>query len=312
MRAHREGTAAPGILPAPGARRRHVPRSPTTEPFVTSPTATDAHTFADDAGEEAVRAFAAAHPGLELGPVVVVIPAYNEADAIGGVLAAIADEACGLHVDTVVVDDGSSDGTADAVAAHGAYVATHPRNCGQGAAFKTAYRIAREHGARYIVTLDADGEWDPADVPTVLEPVIDDAADLVLGSRVLGTAESEDAFRRAGVGVFAAIVRRLTGVAVTDTSSGLRAMRAEVTATVRLEQPQYQSAELLIGAIGQGYRIAEVPTVQHRRAAGQTKKGRNLTYGLRYARVVLRTWWRERRRPSPAAAARPSEGVSRP
>jgi hypothetical protein len=83
-------------------------------------------------------------------------------------------------------------------------------------------------------------------------------------------------------------------------------MRAEVTATVRLEQPQYQSAELLIGAIGQGYRIAERPTVQHKRAAGQTKKGHNLTYGLRYARVVARTWWRERRAaPVPAAAHAP-------
>jgi hypothetical protein len=90
-------------------------------------------------------------------------------------------------------------------------------------------------------------------------------------------------------------VRRLTGVAVTDTSSGLRAMRAELTATVRLEQPQYQSSELLLGAIYQGYRVAERPTVQHKRAAGQTKKGHNLTYGLRYGRVVVRTWWRERR-----------------
>ena len=175
-----------------------------------------------------------------------------------------------------------------------------PRNCGQGAAFRVGYRLGREHGARYLVTLDADGEWDPADVPTVLEPVVDGEADFVLGSRVLGVAESEDAFRRAGVGVFAALVRRLTGVHVTDTSSGLRAMRAEVTATVRQEQPQYQSSELLLGAIYQGYRIAERPTVQHRRTAGTTKKGRNLTYGLRYARVILRTWWRERRSPAPA------------
>ena len=95
----------------------------------------------------------------------------------------------------------------------------------------------------------------------------------MLGSRVLGSAETDDAFRRAGVGVYSAIVRRLTGVAVTDTSSGLRAMRSEVTATVRLEQPQYQSSELLLGAIYQGYRIAERPTVPHQRAAGQDQEG---------------------------------------
>jgi glycosyltransferase involved in cell wall biosynthesis len=248
----------------------------------------------DPVGDDAARVFAAAHPGVELAPVVVVIPAYDEADAIGGVLDAIPATACGLDVDTVVVDDGSSDGTAEVAERHGAYVARLRQNSGQGAAFKVAYRIGRTHGGRYLVTMDADGEWDPKDIPTVLEPVVNGEADLVLGSRVLGSAETTDAVRRAGVGVFAALVNRLTGAKVTDTSSGLRAMRAEVTETVRLEQPQYQSAELLIGAICQGYRVAERPTVQHRRAAGQTKKGRNLTYGLRYARVVGKTWWRER------------------
>jgi glycosyltransferase involved in cell wall biosynthesis len=263
-------------------------------------------------GDAAVRAFGAEHPGLRLAPVVIVIPAYDEAEAIGGVLDGIAPQACGLDVDTVVVDDGSSDATAETAARHGAHVVSLARNCGQGAAFRTGYAIGRQHGARYLVTLDADGEWDPADVPAVLAPVVAEEADLVLGSRVLGGAESEDAFRRAGVGVFAAIVSRLTGVKVTDTSSGLRAMRAEVTATVRLDQPQYQSAELLLGAIFQGYRVAERPTVQHKRAAGRTKKGRNLTYGLRYARVVAATWWRERRAaPAGAQERRPASARSR-
>jgi hypothetical protein len=253
-----------------------------------------AATLADEAVDEAVRAFADAHPGLVLSPVAVVIPAFNEAGAIGGVLEAIPAQACGLDVETVVVDDGSTDGTAEVAERHGAHVARMPRNSGQGAAFKASYRIGREFGARYLVTIDADGEWDPADIPTVLAPVAAGEADLVLGSRVLGSAESEDAIRRAGVGVFAALVSAMTGTRVTDTSSGLRAMRAELTADVPLEQPQYQSAELLIGALCRGYRVAERPTVQHRRAAGQTKKGGNLTYGLRYARVVARTWWRDR------------------
>ena len=95
--------------------------------------------------------------------------------------------------------------------------------------------------------------------------------------------------------MFAALVRVLTGVRVSDTSTGLRAMRAEVTATVRQRQVQYQTSELLIGAIYQGYRIAERPIVQHPRAAGESKKGSDLLYGFRYARVVLGTWWRERR-----------------
>jgi hypothetical protein len=90
-------------------------------------------------------------------------------------------------------------------------------------------------------------------------------------------------------------VSLLTGTRVTDTSTGLRAMRTEVTATVRQEQVQYQTSELLIGAILQGYRVTERPIVMHKRTAGQSKKGKNLLYGFRYARVVLQTTWRERR-----------------
>jgi len=113
------------------------------------------------------------------------------------------------------------------------------------------------------------------------------------------------------VRVFSGLVRALTGVRVTDTSSGLRAMRAEITAVVRQEQPQYQSSELLIGAIAHGYRVAERPTVMHKRIAGQSKKGANVFYGARYARVVLRTWWRERRAARSGAAASAAVAVQR-
>ena len=245
--------------------------------------------------DEAIRTFRELHPNLELAPVVVVIAAYNEEDCIGEVLAGIPPEACGLAVDTVVVDDGSVDGTSAVARARGVYVAQLARNCGHGVALRVGYELAREHGADFIVTLDADGQWDPGEIEGVLEPVVAGEADFVIGSRVLGRTETDDSFRHAGVHVFAALVRLLTGVAVTDTSSGFRAMRPDVTATVRQEQVQYQTSELLIGAIYQGYRVAERPVVMHKRAAGESKKGNNLLYGFRYARVILRTWWRERR-----------------
>lgn len=239
--------------------------------------------------------------------VAVVIPAFNEEACIGDVLARIPRTACGLPVETIVVDDGSTDRTAEIARQGGAHVAALERNRGQGAAFRIGYGLARERGAGFIVTLDADGQWDPADMPGVLQPVVDGDADLVLGSRALGSNQSRDVIRRAGVRTFAALVRVLTGVPVTDTSSGLRAMTAEVTANVRLQQPQYQAAELLLGAIYRGYRIAERPVAMHPRAAGESKKGHNVLYGFRYARVIVRTWWRERRsaaRPPPSARAR--------
>ena len=259
---------------------------------------------ADRVGDEAIRRFRADYPQLSLAPVVVVIPALDEEASIGGVLAEIPASACGLAVDTVVVDDGSSDRTGEIAREQGAYVARRERNSGQGAAFRVGYRLASEHGARYVVTLDADGQWDPADIPAVLGPVVDGEADFVLGSRVLGEAEGGDVVRRAGVRFFAALVRLLTGVRVTDTSSGLRAMLAEVGVSVRQEQVQYQSSELLLGAIAHGYRVAERPVVMRRRAAGESKKGNNALYGLSYARAILRTWRRERGRAAPGRRGR--------
>jgi len=260
---------------------------------------------ADPVAAEAVRGFAAAHPGLRLAPVVAVIPALNEEASIAAVLDAIPAEWCGLAVDTIVVDDGSADATGAVAAAHGAHVARHASNRGQGAAFATAYTLARDHGARFIVTLDADGQWDPADVPGVLAPVVAGEADLALGSRVLGRAETSDNVRAAGVRVFSGLVRLLTGVRISDTSSGLRAMVAELTARVTLDQPQYQSSELLLGAIAHGYRVTERPVTMHARTAGQSAKGTNLVYGLSYAQVILRTWWRERRAAARAPRAQP-------
>jgi hypothetical protein len=100
--------------------------------------------------------------------------------------------------------------------------------------------------------------------------------------------------RGAGVVVFGALITALTGARITDPANGLRAMRAEVAAAVELAQPQYQASELLVGAIMRGFRVVEVPTVMRERSAGKTKKGRNLAYGARFARVVIGTWWRDR------------------
>ena len=236
-------------------------------------------------------------PDFRFAPVVALIAAYDEEDCIGAVIEAIAPESCGLKVDTLVVDDGSNDRTADVVAKYDhVHLARLEKNCGHGVALRLGYQLASELGAQFIVTLDADMQWDPVEIPTVLEPLADGSADFVIGSRVLGQAETDDAFRHAGVHLFARLVSTLTGTKVTDTSSGFRAMKAEITQKVPQIQVQYQTSELLIGAIYAGYRIAERPITMHKRLAGESKKGHNIFYGARYARVILTTWSRERRR----------------
>jgi glycosyltransferase involved in cell wall biosynthesis len=260
---------------------------------------------------EALATFRASAPHLRLPAVTVVIAALDEAGSIADVVRGIPAVACGLRTGALVVDDGSTDGTAEVARAAGAYVVRLERNCGHGIALRVGYELARDLGARFIVTLDGDGQWDPSELEGVLAPVAAGEADLTLGSRVLGHSEIEDRLRLAGVRVFAALTRLLTGARVTDTSTGYRAMRAEVTATVPQRQPQYQTAELLIGAVLHGYRVVERPIVQRRRMAGQSKKGNDLLYGLRYLRVILATWLRERPRRGERAESEPARAYSR-
>ena len=261
----------------------------------------------DDA---AVTAFAQAYGerATRLAPVAIVIAAYNEEGAIGPVVEALPAEVCGLATAPIVVADGCADGTAAEAEAGGAMVCDVPVNRGQGAALRLGYRLAREGGADYIVTTDADGQYNPAEIERVLAPVVAGQADFVTGSRRLGSQETKDMIRRTGVRFFAGTISMLTGQKISDTTFGLRAMCAEVTGAVQLEQPQYQASELLIGVITHGYKVAEVPATIHRRRVGESKKGQNplyrlhlpgvnnLFYGLRFARVAYGTWWRERQR----------------
>jgi glycosyltransferase involved in cell wall biosynthesis len=270
----------------------------------------------DDA---AIRAMADAYGDRvrHLPPVALVIAAYNEEGAVGPVVQALPARVCGLETATIVVADGCADATAKEADAAGALVCDVPVNRGQGAALRLGYRIARDGGAAYIVTTDADGQYNPAEIEALLSPILAGKADFVTGSRKLGSQETQDPIRTAGTWFFAATISLLTGQRVSDTTFGLRAMRAEVTGAVRLEQPQYQASELLIGVITHGYRVAEVPATIHRRRVGESKKGQNpfyglhlpgvnnFFYGLRFARVVFGTWWRERqRRPGIVPASR--------
>jgi glycosyltransferase involved in cell wall biosynthesis len=284
-------------------------------------------TRTDDAAidDAAIRAMADAYGDRvrHLPLVALVIAAYNEEGAVGPVVQALPARVCGLETATIVVADGCADATAKEADAAGAFVCDVPVNRGQGAALRLGYRIARDGGAAYIVTTDADGQYNPAEMEALLSPILAGKADFVTGSRRLGSEETKDPIRRAGVRFFAATISLLTGQRISDTTFGLRAMRAEVTGAVRLEQPQYQASELLIGVITHGYRVAEVPATIHRRRVGESKKGQNpfyglhlpavnnFFYGLRFARVAFGTWWRERqRRPGIVPASRSGSPAS--
>jgi glycosyltransferase involved in cell wall biosynthesis len=254
--------------------------------------------FAEEFGDRATK----------LPPVAVVIAAFNEEGAIGPVVEGLPATVGGLAAAVIVVSDGSVDATGKEAREAGALVCEVPVNRGQGAALRLGYRLAREGGATYIVTTDADGQYNPAEIESLMEPILAGRADFVTGSRTLGSEETKDPVRKLGVRVFALTISVLTGQRISDTTFGLRAMRAEVTGAVLLEQPQYQASELLIGVITHGFKVAERPATIHRRQIGKSKKGNNAFYALSFAKVVFGTWWRERGRRRRAAAARPADG----
>jgi glycosyltransferase involved in cell wall biosynthesis len=244
---------------------------------------------------EQAAAFLQAYSDRPAAPVALVIAAYNEEASVGGVVTAVPRELCGLQTEVIVVVDGARDATADAARKAGALVCDVPVNRGQGAALRLGYHLARERGATYIMTTDADGQYASGDMERVLAPLVAGEADFVSGSRRLGSTTSRDRARNTGVVVFASLISALVRRRVTDPSCGLRAMKADVTASVVLDQPQYQASELLIGAAMAGFRLAEAPIAMEARQSGKTKKGGNFLYGYRFGSVVVGTWWRESR-----------------
>jgi glycosyltransferase involved in cell wall biosynthesis len=246
---------------------------------------------------DAASAFLEANPPGLGAPLAVVIPAYNEAPTVAEVVAEIPSEAANLETEVIVVADGATDETAALAAAAGALVCDVPVNRGQGAALKLGYWLARARGAQLIVTIDADGQYEPEEIGRVAAPILSGDADFVSGSRRLGAELTTDRVRHAGVILFGALFSLLVRHRITDPACGLRAMRASLTAAVTLEQPQYQASELMISAALNGYRLAEVPSTmrdRERHATG-TKKGGNIGYGIRFARAAIHTWRRDRR-----------------
>jgi len=195
--------------------------------------------------------------------VWVVIAAYNEARAIALVLAGLA----GLPYRVLVVDDGSTDGTADVAGRAGVAVLRHPINLGQGAALQTGIDYALLRGASYVVTFDADGQHRPEDIAGLLAALAANDADFALGSRFRGGAIDLPALRRLMLRAATWFTRATTGLALTDAHNGLRAMTRRGAARLRLRQNRMAHAsEILHQIAASGLRYVEAPvTIQYSR-----------------------------------------------
>lgn len=240
----------------------------------------------------ALREFdASAHPDLKNAEIIVIIPAYNEAETIGQVLTELPRQVDDHRVAPLVVDDGCTDDT-EAVAREQGAVVVHAINRGQGAALLTGYELAARLGARIIAITDADGQTAPEELERLVRPIIENRADFVNGSRVLGSYQPDSAVRALGVGILSRVVSVLTRTRVTDVSSPFRAFRAEAVARLHLQQPQFQASELLIEAIRKGLRYQEVPITMRQRQAGATRKPGTVRYAWGFVKAMMTAWLR--------------------
>ena len=227
-----------------------------------------------------------------LKPIMIVIPAYNEAENLRYLLPMIPAKIRDTEVGVLVVDDGSEDETRQVVNEHNQFIVSNPINRGGGAALRLGYDILKNSDAAICVTMDADGQHRPEDIEALVSPIIKNEYDVVLGSRVLGSREKDDPLRIAGVHVFSAIISSLLGKRITDPSSGFRAFKMDKIKGIDLYEDQYHTSELTIDAVKKGLRVKEVPITILKRKFGKSKKGKDLVYGLNFARIIIKTWWR--------------------
>jgi len=216
-------------------------------------------------------------PGEPATSIWLIIPAYNEAAVIGRVVADVIRR--GYNV--AVIDDGSTDETGRRAGATGAIVVTHPINLGQGAALQTGIQFALRRGADTIVTFDADGQHRPADIDSLIGALTTNNADFALGSRFLGAAVAMPPSRRLLLMAATWFTRLTTGLNVSDTHNGLRAMTRRGASRIKLRQNRMAHASELLDEIARsGLRYVEVPvTIEYSRYS--LAKGQRFADSLR-------------------------------
>jgi glycosyltransferase involved in cell wall biosynthesis len=206
---------------------------------------------------------------------MVLIPAWNEAGAIAGVVRKVLAVLPGVTV--VVVDDGSWDGTIREAKKAGALVLALPVHLGLGGAVQAGYKLAFELDFDYVIRVDGDGQHDPKDIPRILEVLEREGVEMVIGSRFSpdGGGEAEGGYghgnwvRRAGIAFFRAVLRPILGKPVHDPTSGFvgvnRTALAQFSRTFPLEYPEI---EALVVMQRKRFRFAEVPCRMRPRKAG--------------------------------------------
>jgi glycosyltransferase involved in cell wall biosynthesis len=200
---------------------------------------------------------------------IAIVPAFQERASIARVVEDIRRLS---SADVVVIDDGSGDGTAAEAVRAGARVITLPFNLGIGSAVQTGYMVALEGGYDVAIQVDGDGQHPAEEIDRLIAALGESGADIVVGSRFMGGgAYRAPLGRRLGIGIFARLVSGITGVRMTDTTSGFRASNARAISLFAAAYPHdYPEVEAVIIAHRAGLRLIEIPVEMRERQGGRS------------------------------------------
>ncbi len=203
--------------------------------------------------------------------ILIIVPAYNESGCIGQTVREILS--LKLPAEILVVDDGSSDQTVSEAKKAGAKVVSLPFNTGIGGAMQTGFQFALRNGFDIAVQVDGDGQHDATYLNELLKPVLQNQADLAIGSRFIPPylGYQSSFVRRIGINFFAGLISFLTGVKITDSTSGFRAYNRKMIRIFAGYYPNdFPEPEAIVVAKSNGARICEVPVVMRKRQAGHS------------------------------------------
>ncbi len=188
--------------------------------------------------------------------IIIGIPAFNEEKNIGPIVAKLKKK----YDQVIVCDDGSSDMTETIASSLGAHVVKHDKNLGYGSAIKTIFNEAGKLEGDVLVTFDADGQHQISEIDSVLQPIFENKADIVIGSRFLGETKDLPRYRKIGIKTITRLTNVMTGSKITDSQSGFRAYSKKVLKEISpTESGMGISTEILIKASKKEMRIVEVP-----------------------------------------------------
>lgn len=226
--------------------------------------------------------------------VLVAIPVYNERASIPELLSRLDASGIRESADVLFIDDGSVDDTATLVRNSNYTVVSHCINLGQGFSCNTAMLMAVAFDYDVLVTMDGDGQHEPAEIPSFITAIRQSDADVVVGSRISGLSyQNEPLLRQQLLPLVNWVLCSVTGYHLTDTMCGFRAYRVDSLRRIlpilkRILENEYTAAELFVRFSNAGFEIKEIPVHLNARIAGNSHKG-TLKYGFGIIRALFRS-----------------------